>query len=113
MTGNGPVDTLLLIAAVITALTVIYRGGRSLLAIIRKIGLAYEWLRVIHHELSPNDGESIKDVIDRGNENDAILFRNIDRVYGELLHGRQIDPTAVPPLESLWTKEDQYSDRSS
>lgn len=107
MTGHATVDTLLLIAAVVTALTVIYRGGKSLLKFIRKVSAAFEWLAEIHYQLTPNGGDSIVDLLQRVDENDQVTHRNNHTIYGVVLKQHKIDPKDAPLLENILTRDEQ------
>ena len=95
-------------------------GGvlRGLWGFFKLTSNAYQWIKEIHYQLTPNAGQSLSDIIHRGELNDAILHRNIESVYGVVLKMHSIDPEDAPLLEVLAppsgdlarTRAEEYAD---
>lgn len=104
MTGNGLTDTILLIAAIITAIGIIVRAGWKLFQFFSNL---YQLLREIHYEITPNGGDSVHDIIERNDGNHLIAHRNAEKVYGVVLKFHDVEPADAPLLEVPETKESQ------
>lgn len=97
-------ETIVAIGAAVAALGII---GRAAWTSFRAISNAYQWLREIHQQLSPNAGSSLSDILHRVDENDLVAHRNIEVVYGVVLKMHDLDPDLAPLLEVPRTAEAQ------
>lgn len=91
-------------AGLLVALGVLWKG-------FEKLSNAYQWLKEIHRLLSPDDGESLADLLDRVDRNDTVLDRNLQKVYGVVLKFHNVDPQDAPLFETLETVESQRQRR--